>query len=159
VTLMSATRRSVRLFLTIKGDNGVAIQSRGGMLTRESITLQAGVPYTLSSVDLDPYFQIKNLTFAGTSANLVLNNGLPEGNYRFCIRAVDPSGAFISADDPLGYSNIVSIKLLEPPQLIAPACGSSFVATNAQNVVFTWTVPPGAPPGQTYTLRIVEMID
>lgn len=158
-TLTSATSRRVRLFLTISGDNGVVIRSRQGVITPDLISLQAAVPYTLTSIDLEPYFQISNLEFTGISAQAVQSGGLPEGNYRFCLRAVDGAGNFISADNPLGCSNMVTIRLLEPPQPIAPKCGAVVKAGQGQMPIFSWTPPPGAPPGLIYTLRIVEMVD
>src|SRR5690606_39735607 len=150
-TLTSATSRRVRLFLTISGDNGVVIRSRQGVITPDLISLQAAVPYTLTSIDLEPYFQISNLEFTGISAQAVQSGGLPEGNYRFCLRAVDGAGNFISADNPLGCSNMVTIRLLEPPQPIAPKCGAVVKAGQGQRPTFSWTPPPGAPPGLIYT--------
>lgn len=158
-TIVSTTHNSVRLHLAIKGSNGIVIQSRPGSITQEVITLSAGVPYMLNSFDLDPYFRFENLTFSGISANAVFNRGLPEGNYRFCIRIVDLKGNFISGDDPLGCSNLVNIHLFEPPQLINPLCGSQIKATTIQSIVFSWTPSPGAPPNVAYTLRLVEMLD
>lgn len=158
-TLTSATSRRVRLFLTISGDNGVVIRTHQGIITPDLISLQAAVPYTLSSIDLEPYFQISNLDFVGVSAQAVQSAGLPEGNYRFCLRAVDGAGNFISADDPMGCSNLVTIRLLEPPQLITPKCGIAIKAGQGEMPVFSWTPPPGAGPGLVYTLRIVEMVD
>src|SRR5690606_15371694 len=152
-TLLSATSRRVRLFLTITGDNGITIQSRQGVITPELLPLQGGVPFMLTSIDLEPYFQLQNLVFSGVSANTVQLAGLPEGSYRFCLRAVDSNGNFVSAGDPLGCSNLVTIRLFEPPQLISPQCGATFKSTAGQNIVFTWTPPPGAPPQITYTLR------
>jgi TANFOR domain-containing protein len=113
-TLTSTTTRRVRLFLTISGDNGVVIRTRQGAITPLYITLTGGIPYTLTSGDLDPYFQMPNLEVTGISVQAVQSSGLPEGNYRFCVRAVDGAGNFISADDPMGCSNLVTIRLLEP---------------------------------------------
>jgi TANFOR domain-containing protein len=158
-TLTSATSRRVRLFLTISGDNGVIIRSRQGIITPDFVSLQAAVPYTLSSLDLEPYFQLSNLEFTGVSAQAIQASGLPEGNYRFCLRAVDAAGNFISGDDPMGCSNLVTIRLMEPPQLITPKCGETVKAGQGQMPIFSWTPPPGAPPGLIYTLRIVEMVD
>lgn len=158
-TLFSAASRNVRLFLTITGDNGITIRSRQGIITPETLPLQAGIPYMLTSIDLGPYFEFQNLVFSGVSANTVYNGGLPEGNYRFCLRAVDTNGTFVSAGEPSGCSNLINIRLLEPPQLINPQCGTIFKSSATQNIVFSWTPPPGAPPGLAYTLRIVEMID
>jgi TANFOR domain-containing protein len=158
-TLTSATSRRVRLFLTISGDNGVAIRSRQGTITPDFISLQAALPYTLSSIDLEPYFQLSNLEFTGISAQAIQASGLPEGNYRFCLRALDAAGNFISGDDPMGCSNLVTIRLMEPPQLITPKCGDTVKAGQGQMPIFSWTPPPGAAPGLIYTLRIVEMVD
>jgi hypothetical protein len=158
-TLQSPQARNVRLFLTIKGDNGITIRSRQGQITPATIPLQAGVPYMLSSIDLDPYFRFENLTFSGISSNAVYSRGLPQGNYRFCVRVVDSNGTFISGDDPFGCSNLVSIKLFEPPQLIGPQCGTIIKTMAVQNIVFSWAPSPGTLPQTPYTLRIVEMLD
>src|SRR5690606_10969520 len=141
------------------GDNGVIIRSRQGAITPDFISLQAAVPYTLSSIDLEPYFQLSNLEFTGISVQAVQSGGLPEGHYRFCLRAVDAVGNFVSADDPMGRRNAVSSRLMETPQFITPKCGDVVKAGQGQMPVFSWSPPPGAPTRITYTLRIVEKVD
>ena len=158
-TIVSSSNQMVRLYLSIKGNNGITIQSRSGNVTQEVISLNAGIPYMLSGFDLEPYFRYENLDFSGITANAVFNRGLPEGNYRFCIRIVGLNGNFISSDDPIGCSNLVNIRMFEPPQLINPQCGIKIKSTPAQAIVFSWAPSPGAPPNVAYTLRLVEMLD
>ncbi len=156
VMLQSAGSGDVSLFLDFKGDNGVHLQTNQGYLPHNIVL--SGTPLTVGSFDLEPYFDFQNLISSGIPLAQLQQNGLPPGQYQICIRVRNEDGEFVSGEEPLGCSNFFTINAVEPPQLINPICGDS-LTTGVNNIVFSWTTPPGASPATVeYTMKIIELL-
>ena len=147
----------VHLNVEIKGRNGVNLSSDPNHDFNSLFVLDAGVPYRPSGFELEEYFDLNNLTVSGISRNRLMRDGLPEGSYQICIQVIHDDGTVLSPSNS-GCSNLFTINYIDPPRIISPVCGKKITNTQAQNLVFSWTNPPGAQPNTTeYTLRIVEM--
>lgn len=156
VMLQSNVSGDVSLFMDIKGDNGVHLQTKESYLPN-NIALE-GTPLNVSAFDLGPYLDFQNLVSLGIPINEIQQKGLPPGQYQICVRVRTDDGGFVSGEEPAGCSNLFTINAVEPPQLINPVCGEE-INSGSNNVVFSWTTPPGASPATTnYTLKIVELL-
>lgn len=165
---------SVRIGIRIKGDNGVEIATKlGSVMPGPTYTLNANVPVSLSSLDLDYLFDINNMqVISGINPSVFLSNGeLPDGTYELCFEGFDASNNKVSASGgtncelPFSFGSGGGItSLYEAPIIVAPVCGDSARATYPQTLVFNWLTPSSfnvqnrATP-QQYVLRIVEMLE
>lgn len=153
------TSQSVRLTGQVKGNTGVTVTIPKTFVPAAAITLAPNQTKLLMGAQLKEYLNPDVLQFSGISKKeVVQGNGLPEGSYSLCIQALDyNSGAPKSLPSPNGCANF-SISHIEPPTIMQPACNSTVAPKSPQNVLFTWTVPAGAPPAKVeYVLKIVEM--
>jgi hypothetical protein len=157
VTLLANRSANVSLKISISGDNGVELSTRTGFIPGNLISLSV-TPLMLTAVDLNEYFQPNSLSVSGISPDELFNYGLPEGTYKLCV-SVYENNSLVSQEGVVGCSNYFTINYLEPPMLISPADLSEIENTTIQNIVFSWTPSPGAPPWTKYTLKIVEILD
>lgn len=160
VTLLNTKQevRTVRLVGALTGEN-IAIRIPKEFKPAKAIVVGAGQSVVLMGLQLKEYINPDVLSFSGISKQDVLQgNGLPEGSYTFCIQALDyNSTQELSAPAPLGCAPF-SITHYEPPVILQPQCNTEVQSLQPQNVVFSWTIPAGAPPQKIeYYLRIVEM--
>lgn len=161
LTNLSRTPVSLQLAGTLTGDNGVRAQTKPGARSPRPIALDVLQTRTLDRDELGQLLDANQLDYTGTSAqDIVRGNGLPEGSYTLCVRALDyATGRPLSAEEPVGCSRPFALRSLEPPYLIKPLTDEVIRATAPQNIVFTWSRPAGAPISTEYELRIVEMSD
>ncbi|MGF1638287.1 MAG: hypothetical protein ACFCUU_14515, partial [Cyclobacteriaceae bacterium] len=148
----------VQLLLSIKGPGGIELNT----LPQSNIpiiTTPSQQPYTLSSFELEPFFNLGNLAVAGIDPAIIRTRGLPPGLYQFCFTGIDIRSGQVLNQPPVGCSAFLDIRELQPPFIVSPRCGQVIKHSNPQNVVFAWTPSPGAPPNTPYTLRIVEVWD
>ena len=160
LTNTSGQPQSVRLAGSIKGNTGVNIIMPDSYIPNAPVNVPANGVTVLNGAQLKDYFDPDNLQFSGISKQeVVQGNGLPEGNYSLCIQALDyGNGNALSNPAPAGCANF-QITHYNPPDLIAPVCNSTVEPQNPQNLLFSWTIPPGAPPANLeYVLKIVEII-
>ncbi len=146
---------NVSLSLHIKGDNGVDIKTREDYYPND-ISLTNANP--VSPIDLAGYFDPAHLVSAGMPIDQLMTEGLPEGTYQICFAVRSPDFGLISAEEPMGCSNMFNVIFNEPPIPINPLCGDT-LKIPSQNIVFSWSPATGAPPFTDYTLRIVEMLN
>lgn len=161
VTLFNTKQqaRSVRLVGALTGENGIDIRIPKSFKPAHPIVVGAGQSVVLMGLQLKEYVNPDVLSFSGISKqDVVQGNGLPEGNYSFCIQALDyNSGQELSAPAPLGCASF-AVTHYEPPVILQPQCDSEVQALQPQNLVFSWTIPAGAPPQKIeYYLRMVEV--
>jgi hypothetical protein len=158
LTNINATNKKFYLRGTVTGDNGVTISTKESFKPAQPLEFTGGPTLILKGIDLEEYFKWDNANVLGTDlAKLAQGDGLPEGNYTICIRAYDyVSNAPLSLNAPNGCVTI-SIRNIEPPIINLPRCGSNITPNPAQNFVFSWNPPPGAPPTTRYLLKIAEM--
>jgi TANFOR domain-containing protein len=163
VTLTNTTRSPLSLQLTgtLTGDNGVRVQTGPQARSPRPVTLNALQTRTLDRDELGQLFDESQLQYTGiTAREVVRGNGLPEGTYTFCVRALDyNSRRPLSAESPLGCSRSFLLRSLEPPIIVRPLADEVVKTQSPQNILFTWTRPAGAAPSTEYELRIVEMSD
>ncbi len=163
ITLRNTQSREVTVYLraTISGDNGIMVFTQPDFRPVRGITLRPNIPFTLTVGDLQEVFDINQLTTRGiTMQEIERKNGLPEGVYQVCVRAYDFSrpAVALSSESPLGCTTI-RLTSIEPPMLIRPFEDDEVTAVQPQNMIFSWTLPAGAPPGTRFRLRLVELLD
>lgn len=166
VTNTSATTQKVQLRGAVTGDNGVELRVRNNYKSVAPIMLNPGQTQMLNGAQLKYFFDYTRIDYKGITQNqFINNNGLPEGSYRFCIRAYDyDTNAPISADEPVGCSNTFTVSSLEPPTIISPREAENVSSRNGQSgLILQWSTPPGTSPqimsGVRYHVRMVEIRD
>lgn len=126
------------LKLKITGSN-FTIESKPDAKPPQAINVVPGVPFQISGVDLDWYFNNNNLNFSGiTRAQLEANNNrLPEGFYTFCFEVID-----YVTNKKISLPNCASayLSLNDPPMVIAPTCGNAIENLAQQNILFQWQI-------------------
>ncbi len=161
LTNNSQTTYNVQLLGSVNGDNNVSVRTSNNYRSSRPIVVPPLALTRVSAEDISTLFNPNTLVFAGiTKEEATRMNGLPEGLYQICVKAVDyTTRAPLSEDEPLGCSNIFMVSNLEPPVIIKPFQDDSLVARLPQNLVFSWSLSPGAPPSTQYTVRLVELPD
>jgi TANFOR domain-containing protein len=160
LTNTQPVQKSVRLVGRIEGDGGITITIPQDYMPPQSIDLAPNETRALMGFDLQAYLNPDVLQFSGISkSEVVQGNGLPEGEYSFCVQAVDyQSGVPLSLPAPSGCAYF-SITHYEPPEIVQPLCNGIAAAQTPQNLLLSWTIPAGAPPQHIeYVVTIVEMI-
>ena len=161
LTNNSQTTYNVQLLGSVNGDNNVSVRTSNNYRSGRPIVVPPLALTRVSAEDISALFNPNTLVFAGiTKEEATRMNGLPEGIYQICVKAVDyTTRAPLSEDEPLGCSNIFMVSNLEPPVIIKPFQDDSLTARSPQNLVFSWSLSPGAPPSTQYTVRLVELPD
>jgi len=132
---LTTPTRDVFLKVRITGP-GVQIVSTPGVRPLTPITLVSGIPADLMGSDLAPVFDFNALTFSGISRQSLEGNGrLPEGTYTLYFTVMD-----YAMNVPLSQESPVQMQLAlsDPPQIIAPTCGSVVTQINPPNFLFNW---------------------
>ena len=145
---------------SVSGD--IEISTKAGFKPQRPVSIPTGPngmpqPYTMTFSEIQNLFDWNNLNFIGIDLNRVVQYGMPEDLYQFCIEVVDYITDEVLIEEQCGSP--FNVAMLEPPIIISPANESTITNTEAQNMLFNWTLSPGAPITTNYTLRIVEMID
>gem|GEM_PF-3105400 len=163
VLLTNHTSAVYNLYLTgtLAGDNGVLVTTAKGYQP-VPITLNPFETKTLNAVDAGNLFDPNSLVYLSGNTSIRPSvfgeQGLPEGTYQVCVRAFNTATHQpLSADEPIGCSNIFTVSTLEPPVILSPVDADSLPSLGLQNVSLRWTTPPGAPPSTQYTLTLVEI--
>ena len=159
ITNMSQSPYEVQLLGAITGDNNVRVYTPMNYRSKRAITVAPLAITTLSAADIADLFNVNSLVFAGTTREEALRmNGLPEGYYQVCLKAVDfVQRSPLSEDEPFGCSNVFLVSNLEPPVIIKPFSEEELTVQTPQNIIFNWSLPPGAPPSLQYEVRLVEV--
>ncbi len=161
VTLINNSAQPVDVYLKghFTGDNGIEISTEDGYKPSMPLTLQPNIPFQLTQYNIGDIFSAQHLVFSGiTKEELMAMQGLPEGNYQVCFTVFDyNTDQQLSGDEPQGCSNAIMIQYVDPPTILTPVCGDSIIATDPQNVLFSWTVPVQTGVQFTYHFVMVEM--
>lgn len=162
ITIVNTSRQQQRIQLRgeVSGDNGIAIRTKPSYKSRQPIILNPGETRSLNGGDVAYFFDYTQLNYENITQNEFINkNGLPEGVYRFCLRAFNyDTNEPLSADEPIGCSNPFTISSLEPPTIIRPMAGEILSDAAGQVFAINWSTPPGTPPSIRYRIRMVEML-
>ena len=142
----------------LQGDNGVRVETDDNYKPPQPVEIPAGGSISFNGSELD-FFSSEHMTITGTNAkSIILSDGLPEGYYHICIRAFDyKTDQPLSGDEPIGCSQDFGIFHIDPPQVISPLCGENIMATESQNIVFSWTIPVNSPLNTQYTFTLTEL--
>lgn len=154
------TALDVRLQGRVEGDNGVLIQTLPNFRPTRPLRLAPGETRILTRADLEGSFDLSQISAEGISKDLLYQGKpLPEGTYQVCIQAFDNrTSQPLSSGFPLGCSPPFSVRIIEPPILMAPLCDTEVMPTTPQATVFSWAPPVGVLPTQvSYTIRIIEL--
>lgn len=164
LTLTNLTNTARRVYLTgsLTGDNGVLVATAKNYQPPTDIELAPLTTKTLNAVEASYLFDANNLVYLSGNTSIKSSvfgeQGLPEGAYQLCIRAIDRvTRQPLSAEEPIGCSNIFQVTTLEPPVILNPYDEQALFFTPVQSMPIRWTTPPGAPPSTQYLLRIVEV--
>lgn len=164
MTLTNLSNTAQHIYLTGKltGDNGVLVITSKNYRPPATLELAPLATKTLNAIEASYLFDANNLVFLSGNTSIKSSvfgeQGLPEGTYQLCIRAVDAAtNAPLSDEDPIGCSNIFSITTLEQPMILNPFDEQDLPAMGVQSFPLRWTTPPGAPPSTEYLVRIVEV--
>lgn len=152
--------QDVNLQGSIISEGGIRIFTDPEYKLSQPITLSSGIPYMLTTSELQEIYNVDYLEFEGiTQEDLYYGNGLPEDYWQLCIWATDyETGEPLSAEEPQGCSNVFFVADLESPIVQSPFPGQEIIASVPQNVIFSCTWPPGAPPNTAFTLKIIEVL-
>ncbi|MBN9383856.1 MAG: carboxypeptidase regulatory-like domain-containing protein [Chitinophagaceae bacterium] len=153
---------SVYLTGKLTGDNGVTVMTGKNYQPPTTIDLKPFETRRLNAIESSYLFDANNLVYLSGSASIKPSvfgeQGLPEGTYQLCVRAVDAATRKpLSEEDPLGCSNIFTVALLEPPMILNPYDEQDITPMAVQSIPIRWTTPAGAPPSTEYLVRIVEI--
>jgi hypothetical protein len=160
LTLQNTTNGilQVKLKGRIDDGSGTFVKTKDGYRPLSAITLLPNQTKTLLGSELAFFNRTNTETNAPTALqNSIIKDGiLPEGNYTFCVQALDfTTDAPLSPAVPSGCVNF-QIGYLSPPNITAPQCGSSVINLPFS---FQWTRPTGNLSGGNlqYDLYIVKM--
>jgi hypothetical protein len=147
----------VKLRLTIEGQ-GVTLRTKPSYVP-SALVLQGGVPEVLTGADLRAYLHPDHLDFSGLSREQFMKKGtFPEGFYTFKVEVVDYVRNVVVSNS--GFANAWII-LNDPPVINLPFNEEKVVATDPQNVIFSWTPRHTASPNAAFTteyeFRLVEL--
>ncbi len=155
---LSATQKQIKLTGELKGDNGVRITTKSTYVPLQPITLLPNETKQLNGTALRDVFDLNTLNVYGIDkVKLVQTSRLPEGNYDFCLQAVDlTTNQVISDNAPMGCTRF-DIAYPNAPVLISPMAFEKKEATTIQSVNFNWINPGVVPPNTQYTIQVAEM--
>jgi TANFOR domain-containing protein len=163
ITLQNLWQTPITVFLrcTITNENGISAYTDPNYIPPTRVTLQPNQVVQADYNTIRDLFDANHLKIQGTTLReITRRQGMPEGNYEICVRAYEIQRMAVPVSDPApfgcGQFRLVS---LEPPILIKPLEDEEIQYFTPQNIVFSWTIPPGAEPGTRYRLRVVEMLD
>ena len=154
---INATNKRFYFKGSVKGDNGIIISTKNAYKPAQPLVLN-GNNLIIKGIDIQEYFNWENVNVIGIDLPKVAQgDGLPEGNYTICLQAFDfDTDVALSAAAPSGCVSI-DIRNIEPPKINLPQCGAALNTSTSQNIVFSWTPPPGAPINTRYLLKMAEM--
>jgi hypothetical protein len=154
----TVTDYNVKLRFIIEGV-GITIRTRQTAVV-PAITLQGGgVPQTFFGEDLEEYFRVENLDFAGLSRREYQRTAkLPEGIYRFSVEVLDFNRSIVVSNKSSATAWII---LNDPPILNLPRKDTKLKILDPTNIVFSWTPRHRGSPNSAFTteyiFRLVEV--
>ena len=156
----SSTTKEVYILGSFSGEGGINIYTSPTYKMPNPIVLHPGVPYSMTRNNVGDVFDANHLVFEGITKNqLLYGPGLPEGDYTLCLRAYDyNTNQPLSAEDPMGCSNVFTVTNVETSEILQPVCGEEVMASTPQAITFSWTRPPGAPVNAQYNIKIFEIL-
>lgn len=152
---LTATQKNIKLAGELVGDNGIKISTRSNYVPLQPIVLAPNETKQLNGLALKDIFDLNSLNVYGIDkVKIVQTSRLPEGNYSFCIRAIDMgSNLVLSATAPMGCSSL-SIIYPDAPVLINPLANTTIPALTGQPFVWMSNYPQA---GIAYRFQLAAM--
>ncbi len=153
----SQNYNNVRISFSISDmdKNRVVVKTKDNSPTMPRYNLQSGVPLLLNGSQL---VNEENLDInSSIRDNAVTTQMLPEGNYEFCVKLLDPNGEEIASRGITCAQSFVRIP--DPPQLINPL-GEVFAVIGGEQLPnFVWSPAANLPRGMSvnYILKIAPL--
>ncbi len=151
----------IKLKMIINGPGIQLITSSNAILS--PIILDNGFPTILTSVDLEPYFNLNNLEFNGSlnKSQYQSSGQLPEGAYSYCFEVWEYNTNKLLSMPFCAYAYCT---LSEPPLLNEPFNKSTIIFDDPTNIRFSWTPrhndnPDLASIGASYRFILKELTD
>ncbi len=153
---LTATQKKIKLTGRLQGNNGIRITTKSNYIPLQPIVLNPNETKQLNGLALKDIFDLNSLNVYGVDkVKLVQTSRLPEGDYTFCIEAVDMNtNQVISSSAPLGCT-MISIIYPDAPFLIDPSVNATTPGIKGLN--FTWGNAGSVPNVVEYTFEIAEM--
>jgi len=130
--------REVYLRLYIESSS-IKIQTRADYFPDKPLLVIPGSPYLLTSDDLFPLLDFKNIDILGSSRDALIKNGrLPEGMYTFQAEVYD-----FKSRQPISLKGSFNayLRLNDQPVVLLPARGSVIKPSDVQNRMFFLQYP------------------
>src|SRR5450631_1935436 len=146
LTNLDNSVRVIYLSGKLTGDNGVQVATPANFQPPGTIQLAPLSTRTLNALEASYLFDPNNLVYLSGNTSIKSSvfgeQGLPEGTYQLCIRALDASTHQpLSDDEPIGCSNIFMVSTLEPPVILNPYDEEALLPTPVQAIPIRWTTP------------------
>lgn len=162
VTLTNISGQIQEFYLQAKlaeDSRGILIIANQNNVLGKKIILNINESRVVDYQTIKEFFDKNSINLQGiTEQDLLKMNGVPEGIYTFCVQAF----SYSSPGTPLSLeTNCVTlfINAIEPTILQQPFDEAEIRKSLPQNIMFSWSIPPGAEPGSFYKLTLMEMMD
>jgi hypothetical protein len=150
-TLISSEPVECYLKVSLEGEGGIHIFSAPGFKPLTPLTLMPHTPYIINSTNWQEAADLNHMMFEGITKEDMLINGLPEGNYFFCLQVMDYMTNFpLSQEAPAGCANFI-ISTLSPPSFTDCREFMTFPTPQFANPVI-WMSDPATPASAYYLL-------
>ena len=153
--------QQIKLLGSITGDNGLWVKTKPTFQPTKPIILNPNeIKIFKNWQELQDFFDGNNVEYSEINPEVIARNGFPEGAYNICIRALDfATNSVLSFDEPLGCSNPISIRYVEPPVIIYPKDEETISIDNHRPIMFNWSNVIGLVKGVNFDFKLVELPD
>lgn len=153
---------SIRLSVTMDGNNGVIIKSKPDIIPSQPIEIPAGETILMTGLELSNYynnFTESDFEFIGISkTDLINDQQLPDGMYTICLRAFNfHSGIPLSDASPSGCSAPFLVLAADPPIITYPQNNSVVPSSDPQLLNINWMPVNVALADLRYRLEIIDL--
>lgn len=151
--------QQIKLVGSITGDNGLWVKTKPNFQPTKPIILNPNeIKIFKNWQELQDFFDGNNVEYSEINPEVIARNGFPEGTYNICIRALDfTNNTSLSFDEPLGCSNPINIRYVEPPVIIYPKDDDIVSIGNRQPIMFNWSNVIGLAKGISFSFKLVEL--
>lgn len=154
---LTNVQKSIKLKGQLTGNNGISVSTKSTYVPLQPIVLLPNQIKQLNGTALKDIFDLNSLNVYGVDkVKLVQTSRLPEGNYDFCIQAVD-----MVTNKTISDAGCTRFDISYPnaPVLIAPAAFEKVNAMTPQNIQFNWINAGSVPLNTQYVIQIAQMPD
>ena len=159
VIVQNLTQNTLRIKLSGSLESRtIDIHTRNNFIPLQPLILPPHAIVQLNGNRIKDIFDINNLSVKGIDiATLGQTSRLPEGDYQFCITAIDMNDNKTVLSAPGTGCTFLPIIYPDAPVLSSP--GQTVIATNPQSVIFSWFNPAAVPFSTQYRIELAEMPD